>query len=62
MRPVALVELLLVAQHQVQELERVSERRQRDVIILGAQRAGQLQRNVVPKILHLLLVFICTKN
>jgi hypothetical protein len=48
MRPVALVELLLVAQHQVQEFERVSERGQRDVISLGAQCAGQLQRNVVP--------------
>ena len=46
---VALVELLLVAQHQVQEFERVRQRSQRDVISLGAQRAGQLQRSVVPK-------------
>jgi hypothetical protein len=52
MRPVALVELFLVAQHQVQEFERVCQRGQRDVISLGAQRAGQLQRNVVPKILQ----------
>ncbi len=49
MCPVALVELLLVAQHQVQEFERVCQRCQRDVISLGAQRARQLQRNVVPK-------------